>query len=371
MIFQVEIVIGTIQIILVVFLIITIIFLSLFIREFIKTKHKMFGYLTVFFSTFFLQTLFQTGELTFQTEPLLILSYVSQEVFHMLVLYSIVVVLEVYERDVRLSIRQIILTILIFITIGGMVSTPTFTIDRSQVFPVSFAQEELLLIFQVIFDLAAGISLILMLFKNYKTAWSDKQRTIIIWLFLGVFFSIILPLIGYILILILTEISMDLVSFFLLFFLITMNSGAIIIGVAFLRVKKEPWLLQRQKVHLIVVYSRDGIQIYSKIFNKALSESKTALLTSSFSAITSLFQEATETAGAVKSVLLEDKELRIINKEYFVCAILEDYSTQASESAHENFTKDFEISFKDKLEQFDGEVSAFEAADQIATKYFS
>ena len=209
------------------------------------------------------------------------------------------------------------------------------------------------------------------IYLNAADLLSLTKLTDTSWLLFGVFFSIILPLIGYILILILTEISMDLVSFFLLFFLIIMNSGAIIIGFTFLRVKKEPWLLQRQKVHLIVVYSRDGIQIYSKIFNKALSETKTALLTSSFSAITSLFQEATETAGAVKSVLLEDKELRIINKDYFVCAILEDYSTQASESAHENFTKDFEKSFKEKLEKFDGEVSVFEAADQIANKYFS
>ena len=370
MIFQNEILIGIMQLIFLFFLGVTVVFLVLFIQEYRKTKHKMFGYLIIFFITFFLQNFFQILEII-SSGIVSTYSYMIVDILSMLSFYIMIIILEVFERDVSFSLRQSILTILIFTTIGGMISTPTFKSMPGPIFQTYWADEEFLSYFQLIFYIVATISLISMLYRDYKTAWSMKQKKIIRWLFIGVSLSILFPIIAYMTIIILTEISEIILTIFLILSLFLMNSGSIIIGIAFLRVKKEPWLLQRQKVHLIIVYSRDGIQIYSKILNKNLSESKTVLLTGSFSAITSLFQEATETAGAVRSVLLEDKELRIINKDLFVCAILEDYSTQASESAHENFTNDFEKSFKEELEGFDGEVSVFEAAEQIANKYFS
>jgi len=370
MIFQNEFFVEIMLLIPLIFLTVTIVFLILFIQEYLKTKHKMIGYLIIFFLNSLFLNVFQVFEIITSGE-VRVYSYMIVEVFTMLSFYIMVVILEVFERDVSFSRRQSILSILIFTSIGGMISTPTFKSIPGQIFEITWADEENLVYIQIIFFIVAAISLISMLYRNYKTAWSIKQKKIIRWLFIGVFFSIFFPIIAYLIIIFLTEISELILAIFLLLSLFIMNSGSIIIGVAFLRVKKEPWLLQRQKVHLIIVYSRDGIQIYSKIFNKSLSESKTVLLTGSFSAITSLFQETTETAGAVKSVLLEDKELRIINKDHFVCAILEDYSTQASESAHENFTKDFEKAFKEELEGFDGEVSVFQSADQIASKYFS
>ena len=67
MMFQVEIVVGLIQGINVFFLIVTCIFLIFFLREYIKTKNKMFGYLTIFFLVYFLQNFFQAGEMFYQS----------------------------------------------------------------------------------------------------------------------------------------------------------------------------------------------------------------------------------------------------------------------------------------------------------------
>ena len=282
-----------------------------------------------------------------------------------------VVLLEVFERDISFSRRQSILTVIIFATIGGIISTPTFKVDQTQIFMVSFSDNEIFGLIQLIFYIVGGAWLFLMLYRNYRTAWSKKQKRIIRWLSWGVFFSIFFPFLAYIFILIFEMFSLIAVMISIIVFLLVRYFGFISIGIAFLKVSKEPWLLQRQKVHFLIVYSRDGIQLYSKVFNEELSNDRTILLSGGFSAITALFKEATETSGVIKSILLEDKELRIINKKNFICTILVDYTTQASEIAHENFTKEFEEMFNEDLEQFTGEVSKFEKAEEIVIKYFS
>ena len=371
MILQAEIITGMMQLIIAVFLIITIIFLIFFLKEYIKTKNKMFGYLAIFFLTYLLQNLFQTGEMMNQTIEDKTSAYVFQEIFRMLVLYSMVVLLEVFERDVSFSRRQSIMTILIFTSIGAMLSTPTFKPSVDPIFTVEWADEELIGLLQLLFYIVAGVWLILMLYRNYKTAWSNKQRKVIKWLSMGVFLTIFFPFIAYFFILLFTQISYVTLAIAVLILLIFNNLGVFFIGIAFLRIRSEPWLLQRQKVHLLIVYSKDGILLFSKTFNVNISEQRTLLLAGGFSAITSLFKEATATAGEIKSILLEGKELRIINKEHFVCAILVDYSTQASESAQKNFTIEFEELFKEDLEAFDGEISKFENAKDIIERYFS
>lgn len=371
MLFQTEIVTGLIQGINIFFLIVTSIFLLFFLREYIKTKNKMFGYLTIFFLTYFLQNFFQAGEMFYQSIEEKASAYVFQEIFRMLVLYSMIVLLEVFERDVTFSRRQSIMTILIFTTIGAMLSTPTFQPSVDPIFSTNWADEELIGLLQLLFYVVAGVWLILMLYRNYRTAWSNKQRKVIKWLSMGVFLTIFFPFIAYFFILFFTSVSFVLLAISVLILLIFNNLGIYFIGIAFLRIRSEPWLLQRQKVHLLIVYSKDGVLLYSKTFDENISEQRTLLLAGGFSAITSLFKEATATAGEIKSILLEDKELRIISKEHFLCAILVDYSTQASESAQNNFVLEFEKLFKEDLESFDGEVSRFNEAKDILERYFS
>jgi hypothetical protein len=320
---------------------------------------------------YLLQNFFQAGEMFYQSVEEKASAYVFQEIFRMLVLYSMVVLLEVFEKDVSFSRRQSIMTILIFTTIGAMLSTPTFQPSVDPIFPTNWADEELIGLLQLLFYIVAGVWLILMLYRTYKTAWSNKQRKVIKWLSMGVFLTIFFPFVAYFFILFFVSINIVLLAISVLILLILNNLGIYFIGFAFLRIRSEPWLLQRQKVHLLIVYSKDGVLLYSKTFNVNISEQRTLLLAGGFSAITSLFKEATATAGDIKSILLEDKELRIINKEHFVCAILVDYSTQASESAHNNFTSEFENLFKEDLEVFDGEISKFEKAEDIIGSYFS
>ncbi len=361
----------TVMIVPLVFIGLTIVFFVFFLKRYFDSKHKMFAYLSVFFATYLLQNIFQVGEFLLQPAEEAKIFFTLRELFDMLVLYSLVVLLEVFENDTGLSKRQFLMSTLVFISIGGMISTPTFLVDETSVFAINYGNEEPVWLIEIIFFIVAGIWLILMLYRNHSRAWSSKQKSLMKWLFWGVFFAIFFQFIAWIVIFFASLTSTLLLLISLVIFLVVRNLGVIFIGIAFLRASKEPWLLQRHRVHFLIVYSKDGIQLYSKIFSKNLKEERTLLLAGGFSAITSIFKEATETTGGIKSILLEDKELRIINKPMFISAILVDFSTQASEIAHVNFTREFDEKFKEELESFDGEVSIFEKAGEIIKKYFA
>jgi ethanolamine utilization microcompartment shell protein EutS len=147
--------------------------------------------------------------------------------------------------------------------------------------------------------------------------------------------------------------------------------GMILIGWGFFRVSRHPWLLQRQGVHLLLVISNDGLDLYSKAFRPEITQTAISLLTGALSAVSALFQEATKSESQVQAILFEGKELRIVKRERFACAILVDYSTSASESALQRFTERFEEMFQDNISDFGGNVSQFKAADPIAEEYFS
>ena len=129
--------------------------------------------------------------------------------------------------------------------------------------------------------------------------------------------------------------------------------------------------MQRQQIHLLLVYSKQGLDLFSKIFRSDMSPSDVTLLTGGFSAITSLFQEMTKSSGEMQTILFENKELRLLKRKDFIVAILEEYATQASQLALEKFADEFENEYGDALEEFSGNVSQFQSAVSIANKYFS
>jgi len=372
MIFQIDFIIIIVSyIILLLFLALTLGFFAYFLKKYLVTRHKMFRYLIILFFTFLFRNAFQFGVLIFNSTEYVIPCFILREIFDMLMLYSLVVLLEVFEKDVSFSTRQLIMTILVFMAIGAMLSTPTFVFDENNPYGIKFGNGELIGGIQILFYVIAGIWLSIMLFQNHKTAWSERQKKLITWLSLGVFCAVFFPFLSYLIIIVEAYIYPPLIYFSIAFLPFIRNLGILFIGFAFLKASKEPWLLQRHRIHFLIVYSKDGIQLFSKVFDKKLTSERTMLLAGGFSAITSIFKEATETTGSIKSIVLEDKELQIINKPHFLCAILVDFSTQASEIAHNNFANEFQLKFKEELELFNGEISKFSAAEDIIKKYFS
>lgn len=304
----------------------------------------------------------------FQAQILFILA----QIFRMLVLYCLVIILEFYSQNLLFTGKQTILAILVFFTIGGMLSTPNLEAELFEtIYIISFEHLSPVVIVQMIFNIYASIWLIILLRRNLKSASIEKQKKVVKYLLIGIFLAIFLPL--------LPNLTRTLTGgrsprgnllFGLVFGSILQNIGILIVGLIFYRISNNPWLLQQQKVYLLICYSHDGVELYSKSFSEDITSESLMLLAGGFSAISSMFKEITDAEGIITAILLEDKELRIIKKEHFISAMLVDYSTEATEQAHESFADEFENEYRGELKDWGGEVSKFKKANKITAKYF-
>jgi hypothetical protein len=356
----------------VVLIIPTIALLFLFFSKYIKTHHIMFGYLSALFGFYLLSNFLEMGQFLADYQEIAELLLILSEIFKALVIYVLILLLDMFYSNKRFSQRQTLITILVFLLIGGLLTNPELeTTVITQGYLINIQTTSILNLLEAIFRSTATIILLVILIKSIKSAWSPRQKKLIIWLLIGTIIGILMP--SFPRIAFNQAILSDQIGFMVAHLLqgIPQSIGILIIGIAFVKVSKNPWLLQRQKVDFLVVYDHGGLNLYSKIFSKEISSNDTILLAGAFSAVTSLIEESTKSTGNVESVVLQGKELRVVNREGFICALLVEYTTQASEWALNKFTSDFETRFKEKLKNFAGEVSVFNTAEEIAIKYFT
>jgi hypothetical protein len=352
----------------------TVIFFVLFLRDYFKTKQQMFAFLATTFALFLIQHFFAIQQVTSSIQTDAELYFILSQIFKILTFYCILIVMEMFERNTPYSGRVTILTALMAATLGVIISNPSVTtlnIDGGWV--VSFGHPSAGRLLQGLFGLVAGLWILLVLFRSYKRAKSPKQKRLILLIFVGLFFCEIL---GGTLPVAVDQIRVDIMADHTILFLtgsfeFNGTIGMLIIAYAFYRASKQPWLLQRQRVHLLLVYSKEGLDLYSRIYSDEISSSDVTLLTGGFTAVTSMFQEATKTGDKVQAIQFEGRTLRLLNRELFVSALLVDYTTQASELALQKFTEEFEKKFENELRKFAGNVSPFEKASAIAEQYFS
>jgi hypothetical protein len=152
---------------------------------------------------------------------------------------------------------------------------------------------------------------------------------------------------------------------------ITRVIGIVIIGFAFYHVARKPWLLQLQRIHVLLVYAKNGITLYSRRFREDISDSDVQLLAGAISAVASLFRESTKETSPIETIQFKGKAVRVIDRVDFTCAVMVDFASQASDDAHERFVRDFETIFAAEIAGFTGEVSKFDKAEGIAARYFA
>ncbi len=350
-----------------------VVFFIIFVRDAVKTKQKIFGFLALLFGLYLLQHVVKVPQFFVVTEWVAEMLFVISQTLFMFIVLSLSLVVDMFEKNTPYSGKQTMLTILAAIAIGGMLINPALISTPIEgTFIVRVDPHNLARAVQGIFLLVAGMVISVTLFQSYKNATAFKQKSLVRGMFWGTFISLIIG-----------SIIPGMVEFAVTYALITadllyipliegvlQDLGMLVLGAAIMRVSKNPWLLQRQQVYFILVLSHEGVDLYSKVFNPEITPTDLTLLSGGFSAVTSLFQEVTKTSTQVKSIVLEDNELRLINRDHFVCAMLVDYSTQASEVAHQKFTNDFEALYGQIAKEYDGDASVFEAADRIAEKYF-
>ncbi len=352
----------------------TVIFFVLFLRDYIKTRQQMFAFLVGTFGLYLIQHFFAIRQAMATSQADAELFFIIAHLFKMLTLYCLLIVLEMFERNNPFSGRITLLTALLAATIGAVISDPSVnTVFSSGIYFVRFAGGSPVRILQGIYGLIAGIWLFIVLSRSYKRARAPKQKRLIVLILVGFLFYAML---GSFLPAVVQQLAEGPIPDQTVLFAISgiefsSNIGMFIIGYAFYRASKQPWLLQRQKVHLILVYSKEGLDLYSKIFSTEISPDDVTLLTGGFTAVTSMFQEATKTGDKIQSIQFEGRTLRLLNRDLFIAALLVDYTTQASELALRKFAEEFEQKFHEQLRTFAGNVSVFEKASTIAEQYFS
>ncbi|GAI60951.1 unnamed protein product [marine sediment metagenome] len=200
----------------------------------------MFGFLAILFSTYLIRNIFQANRRLLLSEGEVILFFILFQIFDMLALYSLILVLEVFEKNIQFSWRQILITILVFIAIGGIISDPDLEsqIIEGSIFitikPISFE-----FIFRMLFLFIAGMLVVIALHQSLKSAWSLKQKSLIKWLTYGTISTFFLPFITQIALSLPSQVSIEFLKITSLMQELFQNFGMIIIGVVFLRVSKN------------------------------------------------------------------------------------------------------------------------------------
>jgi len=333
----------------------------------------MFKSLAALFGVFIVHNFFSLAQLTLADQFLAVGAFLLSEIFFNLTLLSLIFVLEMFEKNTPFSARVMVFTALAAAIIGAILSNPPLVTEQVGVSWVThFVVLSTVRVLELVFGSVTAVWFLVVLIRSRKVAKSPAQKHLIVWFATGIFLALVIggatpqlfdqfhgPL---------GQIDPEVISRGIAFL---GSIGMFIVGWAFYRVSKNPWLLQRQQVHLLIVISEDGLDLFSKIFRPDISPDDVTLLTGGFTAVSSMFKEATKSSGQLQAVLFEGKEMRLLRRQNFTTAILVDYSTQASDVALLKFTEDFDTQFGPKLVNFSGNVSQLQPADEIAEKYFS
>ncbi len=352
----------------------SLIFCIAFVRDIKKTHQKMFAYLTALFFVYLLQHALAIMQYFIGTGQAAQVNFVTSQCLQILIILIFSLIIEMFENNTPYTGKQMAFAILAAITVGAMMGSPELiTTALGNTFLVQFKGNATERIFQALFSVIAGFWLLFTIYVNYVKAKVQKQRSLLKALLWGAVITILVGsafpgIIAYMTTQGMFHFDVTLVT---AFWGVFQDIGIIIVGIAFMRISQDPWLLQRQQVYFVLVLTHEGLDIYSKAFRPEISPTDMTLFSGGFTAVTSMFREVTKETAEVKAILFKGRELRLLNREHFVCALLVDFSTQSSEIAHQKFANDFEAMFKEKLQdRSSGDVSAFAEADVLANFYF-
>ncbi|HME53569.1 MAG TPA: hypothetical protein VKM55_15190 [Candidatus Lokiarchaeia archaeon] len=337
-----------------------------------KSKQKIFMHLVFLFS---ISIANQGAELLTniaRVADIAKATFVASQVLEIIALILLLVILETFEENKAVSIRIAGFLAIGAMIIGSMIGGSNLIANPTQTpigtgYIVQFQHKTFTEVLLVGFAGLTFVWLVITYIKKRKTTRNVRQRSLVTWLFIGIFLSQVVGSLGSGVLDPTNRVSGQFwegVS-------IIKTIGIIIVGIAFYRVGKTPWLLQLQKTHLLLVYSKSGLPLYSKIFREDIAEHDIELLAGAITAVTALFKESTKETNPLESIRFKGKVVRIIDRGTFVCAVMVDYTSQASDSAQDNFANEFGTRYAVDLLSFNGNVSKFDTADDIAQKYFT
>ena len=349
-------------------------YLHYFIKAWRQTKERMFAYLIMVFLLYFFSPLIYAGMIFPLNENTARVFFIVHQITGAFSFLILILTLEVFENDTPFSYRQTILTFLLAIFIGALVTMQHLdyiTFESSYLFYIT--PFSLTMIFNGLFRNIAGIWLALFLYRAYKSANSKDQKILIQLLIVGILlgqvfggtlpFGLVEDEFGRF-----PEISIVRIAAFVN---LIQGVGMIIIGYAFKKVGKKPWIMQRQTPLFLMVFSNTGINLFEYSFSEEISEEDLTLFSGGFSAISSVFQEATKLPIEMTSIEFSGKNLEIRRRPTFNVVLMVEYPTSATSYALNQFVEKFEQRFAEKINKFAGQVDVFNSADELIKQYFT
>jgi hypothetical protein len=349
------------------------IFLVLFLLRFGKSRQKMFLHLAFLFITTILNQGCLMLMVVVNRPQVAEVFFIAAQVLEVTGMLVMVIVLEAFEENKPFSPRVAGFTAIAAAIVGAMISGPQlaaipFVTPLGSGFLVHFTRIDVAGFLLSAFPVLVVLWLVVSFFTKRKHTRSKEQRRLLFLLYVGIFLAQFAGSFAPVLIQSTSSNSLRDVASNVG---ITRVIGIVIIGFAFLHVAKKPWLLQLQKVHVLLVYAKNGITLYSRRFREDISDSDVQLLAGAISAVASLFRESTKETSPIETIQFKGKAVRVIDRSDFTCAVMVDYASQASDSAHRLFVQEFETTFAAEIAGFTGEVTKFDKAENLAAKYFA
>ncbi len=271
-------------------------FFIYFVRYYIKTKQKILKYLLFYLASHILANFFGYFKLILSNNDIALIFHIISEILDMTTLFALIMLLEVFEKNTQFTVKQTIMSMFIFAMIGGLISRPPVINESFQAYHLFTYSKSPIAIIMACFYFLTFVLLVFMLYRSIKEAWSRKQKTFMSRLIVGILLSLSVAIVPF------TIEFTDPSSYtnvFINFAILTIfiqHIGVYINCYAFLEVSKNPWLLQRQKIHLIMVFNKSGIELFNKSFYRKFDQEESGLIAGVFSVINSLVQETTKTS---------------------------------------------------------------------------
>ncbi|MEX2715136.1 MAG: hypothetical protein Q6370_002425 [Candidatus Sigynarchaeota archaeon] len=349
------------------------VFLVLFLAKFLKTRQRMFLRLSFLFISTILNQACLILMVISSSRVVAERLFVGAQVLEVTSMLVMVTVLEVFEENQPFSPRVAGFTAIASMIVGTLISGPKLdaieiTTPIGAGYLVHFIRPDVAGFFMGIFPVLVGIWVIKSFFTKRKLTRSKDQGRLLFLLYLGIFVSQCAGTFAPVAIETAGSITLKDIAWNIGILRVV---GIGIIGIAFYQVAKKPWLLQLQRIHLLLVYAKNGITLFSQRFRADISDDDVQLLAGAITAMASLFRESTKETSPIEAIQFKGKAVRIIDRGDFTCAIMVDYASQASDSAHKLFVQEFEAVFAAEIAGFTGEVSKFEKAEAITAKYFA
>jgi hypothetical protein len=347
-------------------------FLAVFVRRASSTRQRMLFLLVILFIVESLHQGLMTFAMTSSIHEFVATLYIVAEILGIVSMVVLLLILEYFEENKALTPRVVALLTIAAVVFGTMVSDPEF---KAASIPTPFGNAVMIeyhytistIILLIAFFCLTAIYLFATAIKKRRIARNKQQRSLVAWLYVGIFLSQFAGLFTHVV----TSNVDAALAWIRSLGSLSQIVGTIIVGIAFFRVLNRPWLLQIQPNHFLVVYSKDGLPLYTKAFRPEISEADIQMLTGAISAITAVFKVTMNLANPIEEIKFKGKIVRIINKYTFVCALMVDHLSQVSEVAQDNFAQEFDSEYGIDLLGFTGDVSIFSETNKIVERYFA